>query len=80
MIQDYVKQNIENYKKPTPPKWRKIGDFALLLIPVFHTSIGNAPEGTFTTRQLYWIGLVLTTFPLAIKFWTSTKVEELTQE
>lgn len=71
-----MKKVISDYKKPTPKKHRMIGDFSLVLIPVIMTSIGQAPEGTFTQKQEYWIMTLSTILLVAFKFFTNTYTNE----
>ncbi len=68
---------IESYKQATPWKWRRAGDFALLLIPAIQLIVGNAPEGTFTKNELYWINSISSLLLLAFKFWTNTRKEDV---
>ncbi len=66
----------DNYKRATPVKWRKIGDFALIMLPVIQVGVMGAPAGTFTVIQQYWIGFGASILIPAFKFWTNTKKEE----
>lgn len=69
----------ENYKKPTPVKWRKIGDFALLMLPVIQGGLLSAPN--VTESQKYWIGFIASILIPAFKFWTNTQKDtEATQD
>lgn len=61
---------IKNYKKPTPPKWRKIGDLALLLIPALMPIVA---QSSLPDETKYWVGSILTIALIAVKFWTNTK-------
>lgn len=68
-----MKTLIENYKKPTPPKWRKIGDFALVMIPAMVVSVMNLEiEPGLQKLIVECLSLTL----VAIKFWTNTKIDE----
>lgn len=60
---------IANYKKPTPPIWRKIGDFSLLIIPVLEAQFALVPE---TINP--WIKWGITTVLILFKVWTNTRV------
>jgi hypothetical protein len=65
----------DSYKKPTPVRWRKIGDFALVMLPVIQVGLMGAPEGTFSPGQQYWIGFASSILIPAFKFWTNTRKE-----
>jgi len=65
-----------DYKSPTPAKWRKMGDFALLMLVTLQSIIGSTPEEILSTKQSYWIGTVLTLVGVGFKFWTNTHTED----
>lgn len=62
---------IEKYRKPTPPGWRNVGDFALVMIPVIMGAAPNLPISASAQTWIMQIGAVLM---VGIKFWTNTKV------
>lgn len=62
---------IKNYYAPTPVFWRKIGDFALLLLPAVHLLIANAPN--LSENQSYWLIGLCDALLIGAKFWTNTK-------
>lgn len=64
---------IKNYKKPTPIKWRKVGDYVLVL-QVFIT--GQLPLWPMPDNTKVIIGSVVNFVGVTIKFWTNTKKEE----
>jgi hypothetical protein len=65
-----MKKLIENYKKPTPPKWRRIGDIALFAIPIIELQFQTLP---IELDPLFkW---AVTTFLILFKAYTNTKVE-----
>lgn len=64
-----MKNIIENYKKPVPPKWRKIGDFALVALPVLEAQLNTMPEVN------EWYKWSLMTAIILFKLWTNTKVD-----
>lgn len=66
----------ENYKKPTPVKFRKIGDFSLLLIPVIQIGLAEAPEGVLEPSTKFWIGFVASIVLTIVKFLTNTMPEK----
>mgnify|MGYP003544433679 CR=1 FL=1 len=66
---------IENYKKPTPPIWRKYGDIALFLIPVVEAQITMMPESIDP-----WAKWGITTFLVLFKAWTNTRVDNTIYE
>lgn len=63
--------NIKNYYAPTPVFWRKIGDFALLMIPTIQGTLLAFPEISDLHARI--ITAVSSVLMLAIKFWTNTK-------
>jgi hypothetical protein len=65
-----MKKLIENYKKPTPSKWRKIGDIAMFAIPIIELQFQTLPIEIDPT--LKW---GITTFLILFKAYTNTKVE-----
>ena len=66
----------KNYKEPTPDKWRKRGDYALVLLASIQIAIASAPAEVLTIRQSYWISLILTLVITSYKFWTNTQTNE----
>lgn len=64
------KQMLDNYKKPTPNKWRKIGDY-ILVIQVFVTS--SLPTWPLPEHQKVIIGSIVNFVGISLKFWTNTK-------
>lgn len=67
---------IDKYWAKTPKKWRKRGDFALVLLVVIQTAIIGAPQEVLSTRQSYWLSLGLTLIVTSYKFWTNTHTED----
>lgn len=68
-----MKKTWENYKKPVPIFWRKVGDYALLICVFLNGSIMSLPvKEDIKLWLIFIIGLVTTT----IKFWANTKKEE----
>ena len=65
-----MKHLIENYKKPTPKKWRKIGDFALILIIVLEAQLNAMPIVN------EWAKWGIATALIAFKFWTNTRTDK----
>lgn len=65
-----MSMKLSNYNKPTPKVLRTIGDGCLLLIPGFQAFIAAAPEGTFTPKELWLYGAGVSTFLVAVKFFT----------
>jgi len=65
-----------DYKTPTPAKWRKLGDFALLMLVTLQSIIAAAPEEVLSTKESYWIGVSLTLLVVGFKFWTNTHTDE----
>lgn len=65
-----LKSMISNYKKPTPKKWRKIGDYVLLVTGLVPMQLPLLP---IPDNQKVWIGAISTLLGITIKFWTNTK-------
>ena len=65
-----MKKLIANYKKPTPIKWRKIGDIAMFAIPIIELQFQSLPIEI--DPILKW---GITTFLILFKAYTNTKVE-----
>lgn len=68
--------SIRNYYKPTPIKWRMIGDLLILLIPVFTVLISEAPNLDAVTK--YWLGGGLNIMLVIGKYATNCFKEEET--
>ncbi len=62
-----------NYSKKTPQRWKNVGDFSLIMIPVIMAAIPNLPVSQTAMTWSMQIGSILL---VAIKFWTKNKVEE----
>jgi hypothetical protein len=71
-----IKQHIIDYKKPTPVRFRKMGDFALLMLVTIQSAIAAAPEEILSTKQSYWLGTIMTLIVVGFKFWTNTQTDE----
>lgn len=65
-----IKKLVEDYQKPVPEKWRKIGDLALFLIPVVEAQIAMMPESINP-----WAKWGITTFLILFKAYANTKVD-----
>lgn len=65
-----LKTMMQHYKKPTPIKWRKIGDY-ILLTSAFLS--GNLPALPFNDNIKVWIGVGINFVGISLKFWTNTK-------
>lgn len=57
------------YFKPTPKKWRIIGDLSLLLIPVVSVSISQAPDMSEVVR--FWLSQGCSWLLIGVKFLTN---------
>lgn len=65
----------ENYKKPVPIKWRKVGDFALVVSTFLSGSIMGLPISEHTKLwAIFIIGFIST----CLKFWANSKKDEST--
>jgi len=73
-----LKKHIEDYNKPTPSKYRKMGDLALIILVALQGSIAAAPATVLNEKQSFWIGSILTILTVIFKFWTNTKTHENT--
>ncbi|MFN9581465.1 MAG: hypothetical protein ACK566_02185 [Bacteroidota bacterium] len=69
-----MKKIIEDYKKPVPLKWRRIGDLALLAIPVLEAQFNIMPVSDSIESQ--WLKWGITTFLVLFKVYTNTKTDE----
>lgn len=68
----------ENYKKPVPVKWRKIGDFALVVSTFLSGSIMGLP---IDEHLKLWTIFVLNFISTCVKFFANTqKDEEITKD
>ncbi len=65
-----MKKLISNYQKPTPPVWRKIGDFSLLAIPIIEAQFAFIPAEINP-----WVKWSITTIFILIKVYSNTKVD-----
>ena len=65
-----LKAMINNYKKPTPNRWRKIGDYILLITGLIPIQLPMLP---IPDNQKVWIGAGSTFVGITLKFWTNTK-------
>lgn len=65
-----MRQAWENYKKPVPIKWRKIGDFALVISTFLSGSIMGLP---LPDSEKLWIIFILNFISTCLKFWANTK-------
>lgn len=63
----------DNYNKPTPLNWQRIGDFMLVMIPVTLAVIPNLPISQTAQTWAMQIGPLLL---VATKFWTKGKVDQ----
>lgn len=65
---------LKNYYQPTPKKFRQIGDFCLIMVPVIQAGLIAAPS--MTDNSKYWIGFITTVVLTGVKFWTNTFKED----
>ena len=71
-----LKKHIDNYKKPTPIKYRQMGDLALVILVALQGIIAAAPSNILSEKQAFWIGSIITVLTVIFKFWTNTKTHE----
>jgi len=70
IIKKTMRKLIDRYKQPTPKKWRMIGDFAIIVVPVLEIQLNQMP----TVNP--WVKWSITTSLILFKFWTNTRVEK----
>jgi len=61
---------LSNYNKKTTPKYKLIGDLALVLIPAIQVVLISAPEGVLTPAQSWFVGGITSVILVLIKFAT----------
>jgi len=64
MLADAPRRAVENYRKPTPDKWVKIGDtiFHLGTVVTAVSAITASPWVTVASALLTWVGKTITRF------------------
>lgn len=62
---------VENYRKPTPKRWRKMGDVALLLAITIEPAIQSMPLSNVFAKE--WLVWGFSTCLILFKFYTNTK-------
>ena len=67
-----MKKLVENYRKPTPNKWRRIGDAALVLAIAIEPAIQTMPIEDMEVKN--WLVWGFSTGLILFKFWTNTRV------
>lgn len=60
----------KQFYEPTPVYWRKIGDFALVLLVAIQPMVLEMPI-VETTK--YWIDCSIVLILVGVKFWSNTK-------
>lgn len=68
-----MKNVMINYRKPTPPKWRKIGDACLLLALVVEPLVQSMPLQDENAKA--WMTWGFSAVLIVLKFWTNTRTE-----
>lgn len=63
------KFSIDNYKHPTPARFRKIGDLCLVVMPVIQSGIMSAPDLGDSAK--YWLMLAVSVVMVTAKFITN---------
>ncbi len=66
-----MKKLIENYKKPTPANWRRIGDLALMSIVIIEGQLAVYPNEI--DPLIKW---GITTVLILFKAWTNTRIDK----
>lgn len=72
-----MKKIIENYRKETPPAWKRLGDFSLVMIP---TIVGIVPTMHISQNAKDWTVQIAAVLLVGVKFWTGTKVDKTKYE
>lgn len=54
-------------------KFKKLGDYALVLLMAAQTVIAAAPQEVLSLKQSYWVSVCLTLSCVTIKFWCNIK-------
>lgn len=65
-----TKEMIANYNKPTPKRWRRIGDYTMLVTMFLQA---NVPALPISATVKVYVLIVLGFVGMSIKFWTNTK-------
>ena len=68
-----LKSMIQNYKKPTPIRWRKIGDYILVITGLVQTQLPMLP---FADNVKMYVGMAVNFIGISLKFWTNTKKDD----
>lgn len=66
-----ISQMVENYKKPTPKKWRDRGDAALLTAIAIEPIIQSMPLSNIVAKE--WVVWGFSSALILFKFWTNTR-------
>lgn len=69
-----MKKLIDNYKKPTPAKWRKIGDTCLLAAIAVEPMVQSMPLADEAMKA--WIAWTFSTALILLKFWSNTHTHQ----
>lgn len=65
-----MKQLIKKYKEPTPPYWRMLGDYALVLMVAIEAALPTLP---LSENAHKWTAFAVSIIGVSVKFWTNTK-------
>ena len=69
--------NIKNYYKPTPKKWRKVGDALIIAIPTIQPAIMGLD---ISLKAKAWLVLAISVILATGKFLTNFFADEPTSE
>lgn len=64
----------KNFYAPTPKRFRQLGDFFLVMIPVIQGGLIAAPDMSDSSK--YWVGFIATIVLTAAKFATNLAKED----
>lgn len=64
---------IKRYKQPTPPYWRRIGDYALVIMVLLEAMLPTLP---ISKDAHLWGAFAVALIGATVKFWTNTKTSK----
>ena len=69
-MKEMIKNVSRKYAEPTPTFWRKMGDYALVVMVLIEGYLPNLP---LTDEQHKWASFIVALLLTSFKFWTNTK-------
>ncbi len=64
---------MKRYSQPTPPKYRMLGDFALIMLVAIEGLIPRMPLDEVLKE---WFSISVALLLVGFKFWTNTKTND----